>query len=138
MNLLTLVPVWEPAIPTCSSTSPWSCRVTCTVRTRVLGVPLDPHRYLEVRRRQYHSTPLLSELLRLIEPGKGEVVLGITEHDLFIPILTFVFGEAVLGKRSAVVCPPTDCGRNGTAFPRTGRPSWKKWRRRHCTSWGIP
>ncbi|HRR26538.1 MAG TPA: hypothetical protein P5300_07580 [Acidobacteriota bacterium] len=137
MNLLTLVPVWEPAIPTCSSTSPWSCRVTCTVRTRVLGVPLDPHRYLEVRRRQYHSTPLLSELLRLIEPGKGEVVLGITEHDLFIPILTFVFGEAVLGGRAAVVSAHR-LRQERYGLPRTGRPFWKERRRRHCTSWGIP
>jgi archaemetzincin len=30
-------------------------------------------------------------------------VLGVTDADLFIPILTFVFGEAQLGGRAAVV-----------------------------------
>jgi archaemetzincin len=35
-------------------------------------------------------------------PPQGKV-LGVTDADLFIPILTFVFGEAQLGGRSAVV-----------------------------------
>jgi archaemetzincin len=30
-------------------------------------------------------------------------VLGVTEHDLYIPILTFVFGEAQLEARGALV-----------------------------------
>ena len=30
-------------------------------------------------------------------------MLGVTDRDLFIPILTYVFGEAQLGGRAAVV-----------------------------------
>jgi archaemetzincin len=44
---------------------------------------------------------MLEWLLRQ-EAGQGKV-LGVTDVDLFIPILTFVFGEAQLGGRAAVV-----------------------------------
>ncbi len=36
-------------------------------------------------------------------PGLPDRVLGVTDVDLFIPVLTFVFGEAQLGGRAAVV-----------------------------------
>lgn len=57
--------------------------------------------YLSTRH-QHHSTKLL-EVLRSHWPGPGEWLLGMTEADLCIPILTFVFGEAALGRKSAVV-----------------------------------
>ena len=54
----------------------------------------------DVRRRQYASRALLMTLAG----GAGDhKVLGITDVDLFIPVLTFVFGEAQLGGRVAVV-----------------------------------
>ncbi len=37
-----------------------------------------------------------------LAPAKGDRVLGVADRDLFIPILTFVFGEAQLGGRAAV------------------------------------
>jgi len=52
-------------------------------------------------RKQYDSTRLLESLLR-VAPGREGRVIGLTEHDLFIPILTFVFGEAQLGGATAV------------------------------------
>jgi archaemetzincin len=36
-------------------------------------------------------------------PDDALRVLGVTERDLFIPVLTFVFGHAQLGGRAAVV-----------------------------------
>ena len=54
------------------------------------------------QRRQYSST----EILKILAPYVSREtwrVLGVTELDLFIPILTFVFGEARLGGRGAVV-----------------------------------
>jgi archaemetzincin len=52
-------------------------------------------------RNQYFATALLECLttLRLRE----ETILGITELDLYIPVLTFVFGEAELGGTRALV-----------------------------------
>jgi len=53
-------------------------------------------------RNQYHSTPIL-DILESLCPGDGIKILGITKEDLFIPILTHVYGEAQLGGRAAVV-----------------------------------
>jgi archaemetzincin len=53
-------------------------------------------------RRQYHSTEILKKLLRRAA-GKSWKVLGVTEVDLYIPILTFVFGEAQIADGGAVV-----------------------------------
>lgn len=51
---------------------------------------------------QYYSTAILHLLSRKFasEPGK---ILGVTSVDLFVPILTFVFGEAHLNGPAAVV-----------------------------------
>jgi archaemetzincin len=54
------------------------------------------------QRRQYHSTELLKKILQK-PPGKGWKVLGVTEMDLYIPVLTFVFGEALVANGGAVV-----------------------------------
>jgi len=53
-------------------------------------------------RGQYGSIPVLEMLARLC-PGDAFKMLGLTERDLFIPVLTFVFGHAQLGGRAAVV-----------------------------------
>jgi archaemetzincin len=68
---------------------------------RLLERPARPEATLDPRRRQHSSGRILEWLLRE-GPGEGKV-LGVTDVDLFIPILTFVFGEAQLGGRAAVV-----------------------------------
>ncbi len=51
---------------------------------------------------QYHSTPVL-EKLSAAAPSHALKVLGIAQEDLFIPILTHVYGEAELGGKSCLV-----------------------------------
>jgi archaemetzincin len=53
-------------------------------------------------RGQYYSTKILKELINNV-PAKTLKILGIIDRDLYIPILTFVFGEAQLGGVGAVV-----------------------------------
>jgi len=53
-------------------------------------------------RNQYHSTPIL-EQLALRAPAGALKVLAVVEVDLFIPILTHVYGEAQLGGLACVV-----------------------------------
>ncbi len=67
-----------------------------------VGVSPDrPEDAFDVRRGQHSSSRILVWLgERHTGPGR---VLGLTDEDLFIPILTFVFGEAQLGGRTAVV-----------------------------------
>ena len=54
------------------------------------------------QRRQYHSTSILKHLAASA-PVHAVKVLGIVSLDLFIPILTHVYGEAQLGGKTAVV-----------------------------------
>ena len=53
-------------------------------------------------RQQYHSSEILKKIL---ERPTSETwkVLGVTEMDLYIPVLTFVFGEAQISDGGAVV-----------------------------------
>lgn len=53
-------------------------------------------------RRQNLSTKVLKEILHTASPGDGKI-LGLTKVDLFIPIFTYVFGEAQLGGRAALM-----------------------------------
>ena len=63
--------------------------------------PERPRHAYDEKRKQWRTAPILKWLLEQ-GPGAGKV-LGITDQDLFIPILTFVFGEAQLGGAAAVV-----------------------------------
>jgi archaemetzincin len=57
---------------------------------------------LDDSRNQYHSTAILERLAASIPPGVIRV-LAIAQVDLFIPILTHVYGEAQLGGSACVV-----------------------------------
>ena len=58
--------------------------------------------WLDPVRKQYHSTPIL-ETLAIISPPEAIKVLAITKVDLFIPILTHVYGEAQLGGKACIL-----------------------------------
>jgi archaemetzincin len=60
----------------------------------------DPELAYDPSRGQYNSRILLAQLLR---DERADRVLGVAGVDLFIPVLTFVFGEAQLDGRAAVV-----------------------------------
>ena len=62
----------------------------------------DPEASFDGSRGQYNSTLVLKQLLSDPEEH-GERTLGVTGVDLFTPVLTYVFGEAQLGGRAAVV-----------------------------------
>jgi len=53
-------------------------------------------------RLQYRSAEILEMLARLC-PADALKLVAVTERDLFIPVLTFVFGHAQLGGRVAVI-----------------------------------
>ena len=70
-------------------------------RVEVRDPGFDPAVALDERRGQYDSRRFLRLLLD--DAHDAPRVLGMTGVDLFIPVLTFVFGEAQLGGRAAVV-----------------------------------
>ena len=73
-------------------------RVSCHVREGVIDAGFARDRV----RGQYHSTAVLGRLRELAPDANGRV-LGVTAHDLFVPIFTFVFGEAQIAGPCAVV-----------------------------------
>ena len=62
----------------------------------------DPESAFDTSRGQYSSTKILRQLLE--DPQEpADRTLGVTSVDLFTPVLTYVFGEAQLSGRAAVV-----------------------------------
>ena len=53
-------------------------------------------------RGQHHSTLILEKLSSLAPQGVLKV-LGITPVEIFIPVLTYVYGEAQLGGKSSII-----------------------------------
>lgn len=63
---------------------------------------LDPSPAFRPERRQYQATEILGRVDRLRTPELWRI-LAVASVDLYIPILTFVFGEAQLGGPCAVI-----------------------------------
>ncbi len=72
------------------------------VPTDVLRPVLDPAFALHPERQQFHSSEILAAMQSYINRDTWRL-LGVTGHDLYIPILTFVFGEAQMGGPAALV-----------------------------------
>ncbi|MDP8224297.1 MAG: archaemetzincin family Zn-dependent metalloprotease [Candidatus Lernaella stagnicola] len=53
-------------------------------------------------RNQYHVSKLLMEIIK-DPPSDARRIVGVTEADLFLPIFTFVFGEAQLQGLGAIL-----------------------------------
>ena len=70
--------------------------VSCRVQTSVLDIGFAE----DAVRGQYYSSSVLASLAA---PADGRAVLVVTEADLYVPVLTFVFGEAQLGGPRAIV-----------------------------------
>jgi len=101
MKMLDLLPVGDVdsrLLHTLASALADSFRVPC----RILDKRLDPQFAFHPERGQHHSSELLQGMKRYADDGAWRV-LGITSVDLYIPILTFVFGEAQMGGPCSIV-----------------------------------
>ena len=72
----------------------------------------------DLTRDQYHSTAIL-EKLASTSPSQAIKVIAITNVDLFIPILTHVYGEAQLAGKACIVS--TFRLREGLSFATIGK-----------------
>jgi archaemetzincin len=63
-------------------------------------VGIDPEFAFDPARGQYHSTAILRHLAGV---AGGDRLLGVAAVDLYVPIFTFVYGEAQLGGPAALV-----------------------------------
>jgi archaemetzincin len=69
---------------------------------RILSLLKEEDLVPDPLRGQVHSTPVLEKLAALL-PTEDVKVLAITRVDLFIPILTHVYGEAQLGGKACII-----------------------------------
>lgn len=63
---------------------------------------MDLSDFYDPSRRQYDGTKLLKAVDMMFPPDSLKT-LGLFNVDLFIPILTYIFGQAYLGGRSGIV-----------------------------------
>ncbi len=72
------------------------------LETRRLASFEDPDYAFDAKRNQYASSLILTRLMQQV-PGDSARLLALTERDLFIPILSFVFGQAQLNGPAAII-----------------------------------
>jgi archaemetzincin len=70
--------------------------------TRRIALDIREEDALDGARRQYNSVMILREIRKLVPPDALKL-LALTERDLFIPMLSFVFGQAQLEGAAAIV-----------------------------------
>ena len=75
-------------------------RLPFAISDGLLTLDLKP--FFNAQRNQYYSTKILLQLIANRPEGAGKI-LGLVAPDLYIPVLTFLFGEAQLNGPGAVV-----------------------------------
>lgn len=100
MNLVHLLPVGNIEMSLLESLSS-SLPECLPVRCEILASPFDAAAAYHAERQQFHS----SEILQRMQPlaTRSWRLLAIADVDLYIPILTYVFGEAQIAGSCAVV-----------------------------------
>ncbi len=101
MNTLLLLPVGKIEVSILRDLSiaiSGSLEVAC----EILPYVLDPTPCYHPERQQYHSSEILQRMQALVRPQDWRF-LAVAEVDLYIPILKYVFGEAQIAGRCAVV-----------------------------------
>lgn len=68
----------------------------------IIDLPVDIDSSLSPDRNQYHSTKIIADSIPLTSVYDGKIVV-ITDYDLFVPVFTFVYGEAQLNGKHSVV-----------------------------------
>jgi len=77
-------------------------RKVFSVPVSVANVSLNLEDAFDSGREQYNSTALLAKILNTFDTSNNKSIV-VVDVDLFIPVLTFVFGEAQLDGSAAVV-----------------------------------
>ncbi len=70
-------------------------------RVEVIDGHLDISNYYDAARRQYDANKLI-KVVDEMAPPHADKVMGLFQVDLFIPILTFIFGQAYLNGRTGI------------------------------------
>ncbi|HYW46107.1 MAG TPA: archaemetzincin [Bryobacteraceae bacterium] len=115
-------------------------RTPCRIRPETFDISFA----LDEKRQQYYSTAILQRLERIADPDAR--ALGVTTSDLYVPVLTYVFGEAQLEGNCAVVSsarlmeefyglPPRETLMRERLVKEAAHELGHTFGLRHCTDW---
>jgi archaemetzincin len=79
-----------------------SIHLTFRYKTEIMPLLGELDFAFDSERSQYHSTAILKRLASLA-PVHAVKVIAITKEDLFIPIMSYVYGEAQLGGKACII-----------------------------------
>lgn len=68
----------------------------------VIDLKVNLDNFFSIEREQYYSTQIIAEAMHLTDEYKGKIIL-LTDVDIFVPVLTFIFGEAQLNGKHAIL-----------------------------------
>ncbi len=71
------------------------------METRLSDWHIDLTQFFDPVRSQYNANEMIQQLIPLAE--KDDKIVGVTDLDLFIPVLSFIFGQAYLGGSAALI-----------------------------------
>ncbi len=101
MNVVQLLPAGKldrSLLRSLRSAIPQLLNVSC----EILPIEFDIAPAYHPERQQYHSSEILQRMHSLVQPRDWRL-LAITDVDLYIPILKYVFGEAQVGGPCALI-----------------------------------
>jgi len=68
----------------------------------IVEIKLNLDDFFSLDRKQYFSTQIIAEVINLTEKFNGKIIL-LTDVDIFVPALTFIFGEAQLNGKHSIL-----------------------------------
>jgi archaemetzincin len=74
--------------------------VSCDILKPVMPIPEKAY---NPSRHQYHSSNILAKIRDHVQKSGADRILGVTEVDLSVPRLNFVFGEAECPGKTAII-----------------------------------
>lgn len=68
----------------------------------IIELPIDVESFRSVDRNQYYSTKILAQAIRHTDEYYGKVLI-LVDFDLYVPVFTFLYGEAQLNGKHSIV-----------------------------------
>ena len=77
-----------------------SQRFSCKIN--IINLSIDIENFLSKERGQYFSTQIIADAINQSGEFNGKVII-LTDVDIYVPVLTFIFGEAQLNGKHSIV-----------------------------------
>ena len=71
-------------------------------KIHIIDLKINLDDFFSIDRKQYFSTQIIAEAIKLTDEFNGKVIL-LTDVDIFVPALTFIFGEAQLNGKHSIL-----------------------------------